>query len=59
MARVYQFVSPALESPEMSLDFEGAVVQLRFFDALGAQDIAAYLTWYSGRLDAPFLRPPP
>lgn len=36
MAMVYQFVSPALESPEMSLDFEGAVVQLRFFDALGA-----------------------
>jgi len=99
MAQVYQFVSPATLSPEMSLDFEGAAVQVVFYDALGvpvnpngqgklyarggtrptgherifkpntayllrqrmisAQDIAAYLTWYSGRLDAPFLRPPP
>jgi hypothetical protein len=25
---------------------------------LSSQDIAAYITWYSGRLDAPFLRPP-
>ena len=142
MAMVYQFVSPALESPEdMSLEYDGAAVQVVFYDALGAQvnpvgqgrlfskrmpgqswleeypfaadewrfngpclrvrldlsgvtgyvsyrvyvwrvayaldvspsdaytgeaaqvmlrdqAVAAYLTWYSGRIDAPFTRPP-
>lgn len=65
MATVYQFVSPALESPEdMSLEYDGAAVQVVFYDALGAQvmlrdqAVAAYLTWYSGRIDAPFTRPP-
>lgn len=36
MPQVYQFVSPALLSPSMSLDYDGAVVQLRFVDGLGA-----------------------
>ena len=36
MAQVYQFVSPATDSPEMSLDYDGAAVQIVFFDALGA-----------------------
>ena len=36
MAQVYQFTSPATESAEMSLDFDGAAVQVVFYDAMGA-----------------------
>jgi len=35
MAQVYQFASPATESPEMSLDFDGAAVQIVFLDGAG------------------------
>lgn len=35
MAQVYQFTSPATESPEMSLDYDGAEVWIEFYDGAG------------------------
>lgn len=37
MAQIYQFTSPATLSPQMSLDYDGAAVQIVFFDPNGAQ----------------------
>lgn len=35
MAQVYQFTSPATESPQMSLDYDGAAVWVEFYDGAG------------------------
>ena len=57
MAQVYQFTSPATESPEMSLDYDGAAVWVEFYDGSGEPVVSSGRPLVYCKLGASIERP--